>query len=286
MINRSDEGAARDLSLDLWNVSPGGVGGLLDAVSVDSFLAYVFSVLLHREPDPSGSAHYRQRIMAGHSRQSVVRDLLASGEFVERYGALQRRQQPIENFINQIYQDVLGRWPDEAGMQTYVRIGNKWRGREKVERNILNSAEALQSGGGRLARVRGLQAYARQARTLRIPFIGERLRRHNEVVARLARIEHRLATQPASSSLQQLLAAQVQMPSAAAPVQPVMSPQSVLSDTALAMATESTQVPAAVLREARIDTLDAATATKLEKDGWVFRVAVRDARRTASTSRN
>ena len=286
MITRSDQGAARDLNLDLWNVHPAGVGGLLDAVSVDSFLAYAFSVLLHREPDPSGSAHYRQRIMAGHSRQSVVRDLLASGEFGERYGAQQRRQQPLEDFINQIYQDVLGRWPDEAGMQTYVRIGSKWRGREKVERNILNSAEALQSGGGRLARVRGLQAYARQARTLRIPFIGERLRRHNEIVARLARIEHRLATQPAASSLQQLLAAQVHVPAAPAPVHPVMSPQSASSDAAPVAAAEPAPAPAAVLREARIDTLDAATATKLEKDGWVFRVAVRDARRTASTAGN
>lgn len=280
MITRSYEGAAQDLNLDLWNVPLAEVGGLLDAVSADCFVSYVFSVLLHRAPDPTGSAHYRQRILAGRSRQSVVRDLLASGEFTGRYGPAQRRRQPIEDFINQTYQDVLGRWPDEAGLQTYVRIGKKWRGRDKVERNILNSAEALQSGGGRLARIRALQDYARQARTLRIPFIGARLQRHNEIIARLARIERLMAMQPAHSPFQQLIAAPVQVQAPARTVHAAMQHQ-----TAAAEEPGHVALPdGPALREARIETLDAATATKLEKDGWVFRIAVRDARRTAQVN--
>lgn len=292
MITRSAEGASRELNLDLWNVPLAEVGGLLDAVSAESFVAYAFSVLLNREADPSGSAHYRLRIMAGRSRQSVVRDLLGSAEFQERYGEQQRRKQPIEDFVNQVYQDVLGRWPDEAGMQTYVRIGRKWRGRAKVERNILNSAEALQSGGGRLARIRALQAYARQERILRLPFFGAQLRRHNELVARLARIERAIAMQPAPGAIQSLLAAQLPAAASARNVQPEMSPQASAPAASQAVPPELAQPPAPALREARIDTLDAATATKLEKDGWVFRVAVRDARRTAalnssaSTARN
>lgn len=286
MTTRSDEGAIQELDLDLWKIQLAEVGGLLEAVSIDSFLAYVFSVLLQREPDASGSDHYRRRIQQGHSRQSVVRDLLASGEFTERYGKSQRRRQPIDEFINQTYQDVLGRWPDEDGMQTYVRIGRKWRGRDKVERNILNSAEAMQSGGGRLARIRALQNYARQARTLRLPIIGTRLRRHNEIIARLARVEWLLAMRPEPevlhpTALQQLLASASQGHGQPRPVEPVMSLAPV-QPASVAVAEEPLRVmPHArpALREARIETLDSATATKLQKDGWVFRVAMRDARR-------
>lgn len=290
MTTRSHEGAIQELDLDLWKIPLDEVGGLLEAVSIDSFIAYVFSVLLQREPDLAGSDHYRQRIQQGHSRQSVVVNLLASGEFTERYGDAQRRRQPIEEFVNQAFQDVLGRWPDEDGLQAYVRIGRKWRGRKKVERNLLNSAEAIQSGGGRLARIRDLQLYARQARTLRLPVIGTRLRRHNEIIARLARVERLLAMQPEPAvlhptALQQLLGGTSQDHSQPQPVEPVISLAPVHANLVAAAEEPLRVMPHAgpALREARIETLDSATATKLQKDGWVFRVAMRDARRTEQT---
>jgi hypothetical protein len=277
MITVPRELAGRELDLDLSSKSPSEAAGLLDAVSFDSFLGYIFNVLLHRAPDQGGAAHYRKRVNAGASRQSVVADLLASREFQDRHGVKSRRRQPLEDFVKQTYQDVLGRWPDEDGRKTYIRIGSKWRGRSKVERTILNSPEAQRSGGGRLARIKALEAYARQSRLLKLPVIGTGLRRHNDLVARLARIEHLLSGRVLGTPAQQLAAA---LPPAPAPA-PAMVPnllEAVPHTIAPAKpAPDNSGLPA--LREAHIETLDAATATKLEKDGWVFRVAVRDARR-------
>lgn len=276
MIAQPHGGHFCELDVDLWSVPVAELHATLDAVSVDSFLNHVFSVLLHREPDVSGAEHYRNRIRMGHSRQSVVRDVLRAAEFRERHGAKARRAQPIEDFVNQTYQDVLDRWPDEDGRLTYIRIGQKWRGRAKVERNILASPEAIRLGGGRLARIRVFQDYARAARWLRVPVIGARLRRRNEMMARLARIELRLASQP-------VLQHHISAPAPVVPadiiraVPPVFEPVPAASEIAAAG-----QLDHPLLREARIETLDPDTASKLERDGWVFRVALRDARRKES----
>lgn len=276
MINTAREGVSQDLNVDLWSVPLTEMAGLLEAVSADCFVTYVFSVLLHRSPDPTGAAHYRQMVYAGRSRQSVVADLLASDEFLNRHGARARRRQPIEEFVNQTYQDVLGRRPDEAGRQTYMRIGRKWRGRAKVERNIINSAEGRRLGGGRLARIKQLRNFARQARILRMPLVGTRLRRHNEIVARLAKIERLIAMRPGGIATPSLGSA----PTAVHPQLPVGAHST--ADVARELTSSSATDGDLTMREVRIETLDAATATKLEKDGWVFKVAMRDARRKQS----
>lgn len=271
MIAKPPPRVSQKLNIDLSNVPLAEMDGLLDAVSIESFLDYAFKVLLHRSPDSAGAVHYRQRILAGNSRPSVVCDLLASGEFKDRHGAKHRRAQPIEEFVNQTYQDILGRWPDEDGRQTYMRIGRKWRGRAKVERNILNSPEAWQTGGSRLARIQALQAYAAQSRWLKLPMIGTRLRRHNEMVARLVRIERLMAVRGDVSGIQKLIT-----PTGSVPGHDLAG---LIEQQAAPPPLDATHVHQPMLREARIDTLDSATASKLETDGWVFRVAVRDARR-------
>ena len=127
-----------------------------------------------------------------------------------------------------------------------------------------------------MARIKALQAYARQERVLQLPIIGTSLRRHNEIVARLARIERTMGTRGLGGVAQQLSTAPLPVhPPVAAALDPAPH-----SASAVSQPLHQPDLP--MLREARIETLDAATATKLEKDGWVFRAAVRDARRKES----
>lgn len=194
MIARSDSAgptveSASLLDVNLQVLLPAQAARYLDLVPFDTFLTYVFAVLLNRAVDPVGRQHYRALAAAGTSRHGVVRDLLASGEFTRRYGSRQRAAQPVDDFINQTYQDVLGRWPDADGLATYRRIAARWRGRQRVTANIIGSGEALRRGGGRLGRIASLQAYVGKARAFRLPLLGRWLRRRNAVRIRLDRIE-------------------------------------------------------------------------------------------------
>jgi hypothetical protein len=278
--------------MDLWPLSGTRVLRLLDAVSFDCFLAYAYKVLLARDPDESGSTHYRRLIVAGRSRQSIVADLLKSREFQDAYGVKQRNTLPVEDFVNKIYLETLGRWPDEDGRQTYIRIASRWRGRTKVERNILSSGEAMASGGGRLGRIHLLETYAGQAHLLSLPIVGRWLKRSNELLARLAGLEVMLADRPLSGTAP---FAGARLPFHSIPdVSP--PPNSILETVAhVRSATREAPVPAPAValstapaaasppkrggRIARVEAIDPETAKSLEKDGWVFRVAVRDARR-------
>lgn len=278
MIARQPDFAGRGLNIDLWALPAGQAMRLLDAVSIECFIAYLYEVLLQRAADPSGMTHYRQHILTGKSRRAVARDFLRSREFTTLNGRKQRRALPIDEFVSLTYQDILGRMPDEEGRQTYTRIGSKRGGRDKVERNILKSPEALEAGGGRLARIRALDAYARQAWLLKLPVVGRILRRENELMSRLASIEVQMGGR-SPATLQPFAAPRTS--SAAAPSSILDTVAQVPASNPAEAAAVSSYKPGA--RLARIDTLDAGTARKLEEDGWLFRVAVRDARRQEVT---
>jgi hypothetical protein len=210
MIAQSDvvvtrPAAARLIDVNLHALPADEAARLLDAAPFDRFLDYAFTVLLNRAADPVGQRHYRALADGGKSRRAIVRDLLRSAEFTHRYGPRQRAAQPLDDFINQVYQDVLGRWPDADGLATYRRIGARYGGRGRVIANILQSAEGQRRGGGRLGRIASLQAFARYERLLRLPVLGAWLRRRDAARVRLERIElgqQALATQLARLQLQ------------------------------------------------------------------------------------
>lgn len=294
MTVRTLELTADGLEMDLWQLSGTRILRLFDVVTVERFLAYTYKVLLDRDPDENGLIHYRHRIASGWSRQAIVADLLKSREYQD--GLRQRRELPVGDFVNKIYQEVLRRWPDEEGRQTYIRIALRRGGRAKVERNILSSPEAMASGGGRLGRVGMLETYAREARLLSVPIIGRWLARSNELLARVAALEILLAARPASG---------VTPPSGARlPFHqiPEVSPAPTNILEAVAHVRSAVEEPPAAIpamtgtastasgakragRVARVETIDPETAKSLEKDGWVFRVAVRDARRREAAER-
>ena len=210
MIAQSDvtvtgPGAARLIDVNLHALPVDEAARLLDVVPFDQFLDYAFTVLLNRAVDPVGQRHYRALADGGKSRRAIVHDLLRSDEFTRRYGTRQRASQPLDDFINQVYQDVLGRWPDTDGLNTYRRIAARRGDRRRVIANVLQSAEGHRRGGGRLGRIASLQAFAHHERLLRLPLLGGWLRRNDAARIRLERLElgqKALATQLAQLQLQ------------------------------------------------------------------------------------
>ena len=259
---------ANVLDIDLALVPANDASRFLDVVTDDAFLAYIFDVLLERAPDASGLRHYRLRLALGHDRRSVVVDLLASGEYRERAGLAGALADDHEAFVNRVYLDVLGRWPDPDGMATYARIAGKRRGRAKVLRDILRSPEAIRRGGGRHARIEGLAHYVRWAGVLRLAAFRTIWRRVSQARRQFARIELMLLCQVGHIGQRPPWPAHIdQIDASAAPLHVVP---------------EVVQHQLAVIDDPQIEQIDAETAKKLEVDGFVFKVATRDARRKAS----
>lgn len=173
--------------VDLRRVPQDQLIRFLDIVNFDVFLDYVYSVILKRQPDRAGRAHYSALVESGVPREAIVKRLLRSREY--RSTSIEAPGLSIDDFVNRAYQDVLGRWPDQNGLETYRRTAMRLNGRRRIVAALRKSDEAIRKGGGRLARISGLRAYARAGWPLRLAvigawFTGERTRRQ-----RLDRIE-------------------------------------------------------------------------------------------------
>lgn len=175
-----------EADIDLTRCPAEQIGTLLDLVRFDHFLDYVYAILLKRKPDREGRIHYRQLTAKGLSRPSVVKRLLCSREY--QASSLDARGLELDEFVNRAYQDILGRWPDQAGLDTYRRIAMKPNGRRRVLANLRASSEAVRKNGGRLARIEVLRAYARAGWPARLPGVGPWFARRRWLRQRLDRI--------------------------------------------------------------------------------------------------
>ncbi|WP_157190355.1 DUF4214 domain-containing protein [Novosphingobium sp. Rr 2-17] len=193
-----------EADIDLSRCPAEQIGALLDLVRFDRFLDYVYSVLLKREPDCEGRLHYRQLTEDGLPRPTIVRRLLLSREY--RQTSIEAKGVAIDEFVNRAYQDILGRWPDQAGLDTYVRIAAKPNGRRKVVMNLLASDEAVRKGGGRLARITALRAYTKASWLVRLPLVGQGFARRRKFRQRLEQISlsHHLLAQQVAALRQEL----------------------------------------------------------------------------------
>lgn len=188
-----------EADIDLRRCPADQIGILLDLVRFDRFLEYVYVVLLKRDPDREGLAHYRQLARGGVSRRVIVQRLLRSREY--RHSSIEAPGLPVDDFVNRVYQDILGRWPDEEGLATYRRIASKRNGRRKVVANLQVSGEAVRKSGGRLARIEALRAYARTGWSTRLPIAGRWFSRQRRIRQRFDQIalnQHLLAQQVAN----------------------------------------------------------------------------------------
>lgn len=175
-----------DMDVDLRSFSSDQASILLDIVLFDAFLDYVYGVLLKRKPDREGRDTYRHLANNGLTRPEIVRSVLLSREC--RDNSIYRRNLALDEFLKAAYQDILGRWPDSEGLETYSRIGSTINGRRKVIKRLLRSDEAARRGGGRLARVEALRTYVKANRLAQLPVLGRWLSRQHNLKLAFGRI--------------------------------------------------------------------------------------------------
>jgi hypothetical protein len=125
---------------------------------------------LKREPDREGRAHYRQLARKGVTRPNIVRRLMHSREY--KASSVHMAGLAVEEFVSRAYQDILGRWPDQDGLDTYRRIASKPNGRSRVLADLRASSEAVRKSGGRLAKIEVLHNYAKAEWPVRLPIVG------------------------------------------------------------------------------------------------------------------
>ena len=99
-------------------------GGLVDTVlNSEEFGLYVgpvsrlYLAAFNRIPDQPGLINWVNYARAGYSLQSVADTFTASQEFTNRYGAMSNT-----DYVTALYQNVLGRAPDPAGLANWTGL--------------------------------------------------------------------------------------------------------------------------------------------------------------------
>ena len=106
-----------------------------DDVADDVYRLYRAS--LGRDPDLSGHLWWTEQRMEGMTQMQAARMFLGSPEFQTRFGA-----EDTTEFVNLLYQNVLGRGPNPEGEAFWVNaIDNDGMSRERVLLGFSNSAE-------------------------------------------------------------------------------------------------------------------------------------------------
>lgn len=183
------------LRLDLTSMSATEWDIALDMVAIDAFIHAVTHAVLGSQVSDALVDRLRLIAEGADARNRIVAALMHSAEFRARYGRRALASMPLEAFIRQTYRDVLGRSPDSGGMETYLRMGLKWRGRRRVVNAIRNSPEGMQAEGGALGRIAALKRRAWQWWVARVPLIGWRIAASGENDRRLKRLEVLMAAQ-------------------------------------------------------------------------------------------
>lgn len=109
----------------------------LDAQIIRLYQAYFL-----REPDPSGFDFWRNSTLDGVSLPRISAAFEGSEEFQQRYGNLTNRQ-----FVDLVYQNVLGRAPDAAGANYWTGLLNQGTTRGRVMLQFSESPEYITKTG-------------------------------------------------------------------------------------------------------------------------------------------
>jgi hypothetical protein len=137
-------GASRAMTLVQFSESQENITGTASLVSrgiwvgdpVAAMLARLYDSVFDRLPDAGGLANWLNALNAGMTETQVAAAFIGSEEFQLRYGALNN-----EDFMVQLYLNVLDRAPDAAGLLNWVRELNAGVSREEI---VLRFSESLE----------------------------------------------------------------------------------------------------------------------------------------------
>ena len=112
--------------------------GIFDHTGAVENVARLYQGILGRAPDPAGVQAWASLIDNSNVPLSAVADAIASSpEFIHEYGSLSNA-----GFVNQLYENVLGRPADTGGAQAWGNLLASGTSRGSVAVGVAESAEA------------------------------------------------------------------------------------------------------------------------------------------------
>ncbi|MEE3716784.1 DUF4214 domain-containing protein [Tumidithrix elongata RA019] len=119
----------------------GNQGNQGNTLAIDQAINRIYQQYLGRNADASGLQTYRNMLMNGGSIEDVRNAVANSPEARNRNGN-QGNNQTIEQAINRIFQEFLGRDADASGLQFYRNSITNGRSIDDVRSEVSNSPEA------------------------------------------------------------------------------------------------------------------------------------------------
>ncbi len=100
------------------------------------YITNAYTAVLNRDPDYPGWLFWFTQVRNGQAKIGIVNSFIASPEFVQTYGSLNNTQ-----FVQLVYQNVLGRPADAAGLAYWVGRLAAGETRAQMMNDFMTSAE-------------------------------------------------------------------------------------------------------------------------------------------------
>jgi len=114
-------------------------------MTAEAIVQHAYREILGRDPDPNGLRNYTGKIMNEGWSEWDVRNALRNSDEYAAGAALRVRTAAADRIIRHAYQEILGREPDPAGLETYRRniLEEGWDEYD-VRRALIRSPERRQ----------------------------------------------------------------------------------------------------------------------------------------------
>ena len=136
-MTTNTDGAASVQPLDVALLRDAGIAALTDQELSEHQVARLYVAALGRNADSAGLVQQYAALRSGKSLAQVAAGFTSSAEYANRYGNLSNT-----GFVNALYQNVLGRAGDAAGVQNFVAVLDAGNSRSALLAGFADSDEA------------------------------------------------------------------------------------------------------------------------------------------------
>jgi len=142
-VNTYVQGAATVQPLDVALLRDAGLPALTDQELGEHQVARLYVAAFGRAADSAGLILYYDALRSGRSLAQIAADFTSSAEYANRYGNLSNA-----DFVNALYQNVLSRPGDAAGVQNFVAVLDAGNSRSALLTGFADSDEARSNLSG------------------------------------------------------------------------------------------------------------------------------------------
>ncbi len=136
-VTTTTQGAGAVQPLDVALLRDAGMAALTDQDLAEHQVARLYVAAFGRNADSAGLILQYDALRSGESLAQIAAGLTASGEYANRYGNLSNA-----GFVNALYQNVLGRAGDAAGVQNFVAVLDAGNSRSALLAGFADNDEA------------------------------------------------------------------------------------------------------------------------------------------------